>query len=164
VVWTHNGQASAFRRIEMEATVDQLRASMNMEPLYVYALTYGFNYSKPSRAAAKANDSLDLANARRLMDSGQYYYRQRQFQKTYDLYNEASTIAGGMSTKDNYDAAVLFAKIAAEDSNEQYASIALDFLNLVYRRRELLKWRVVQEPAFKLLHEQVRWKEMIGSK
>ena len=38
-------------------------------------------------------------------------YKAKDFQKTYDSYNTASTFLGGMSNNDNFEASILFSKI-----------------------------------------------------
>jgi hypothetical protein len=160
VNWKGHGEATGFRSIIQEDKVDERRKALGLLPLKIYALTYGFEYNNISTAQAKENDAAHLAQARSLIDSARYFYSVKKFQKVYDLYNSASMIMGGMSNADNYEAAILFAKIAGKDNNPQYKSISLDFLNLLYLRGELTKGKLQSQHAFKILHGEPRWKEI----
>lgn len=161
VVWTMNGKASRFRPIKEENKVNERRKKIGLQPLEMYALTYGFNYRQPAAAQARYNDSATDANVHLLMDSAKYFYSKKEFQKSYDYYNTASTFLSGMSSTDNLDAAILFSKIGAIDRDKKYKSIALDFLNLLYERRALTKMQLLSQPAFKVLYKEQRWVEMI---
>jgi hypothetical protein len=86
---------------------------------------------------------------------------QKEFEKTYDYYNSASTFLSGMTNADNFEAAIIFSKIGAADKDEKYKSIALDFLNLLYARRNLTKAKLLMQPAFKILYKEQRWRDMI---
>lgn len=160
VNWSGHGEASGFRSIIREDSVDDRRKALGLLPLQLYALTYGFVYNNLSPIQAKENDSSDLANTRRLIDSAHYFHARKAFQQVYDAYNAASMIAGGMSNAENFEAALLFANIASRDSNPQYKSIALDFLNLLYLRKYLTKQKLESQQAFKILHNEPRWIEM----
>lgn len=160
VNWKGHGEATGFRSIIQEDKVDERRKALGLLPLKIYALTYGFEYNNISSAAAKENDSTDLAQARSLIDSAKYFYNKKKFQKVYDHFNSASMIAGGMSNEENFEAASLFAKIAARNNNPQYISISLDFLNLLYLRGALTKQQLQSEHAFKILHGEPRWTEI----
>jgi hypothetical protein len=94
------------------------------------------------------------------MDRAKYYYKRNEFQKTYHYYNTASTFLGGMSNDDNFEAAIIFSRIAAINNEEQYKSIALDFLDLLFLRRYLTKAKLHKQPAFKILHKEQRWIDM----
>ncbi|MCU7548593.1 hypothetical protein OCK74_05665 [Chitinophagaceae bacterium LB-8] len=161
VVWTNNGEASGVRPVKEEDKVDERRKEIGLQPLQIYALTYGFNYKVPTTAQARQNDSAESINVHLLMDSAKYFYSKREFQKTYDYYNTASTFLSGMSSADNFDAAIVFSKIGAVDKDEKYKSIALDFLNLLYVRQNLTKTQLLSQPAFKVLYKEPRWKDMI---
>src|SRR4249919_869292 len=119
VVWTSNGEASGFRPIKEEDKVDERRKEIGLQPLQIYALTYGFNYEKPTSAQAKQNDSAENVNVHLLMDSAKYFYSKNEFQKTYDYYNTASTFLSGMSSTDNFEAAIVFSKIGVVDKDEK---------------------------------------------
>lgn len=157
VNWGTHGEASGFRSIIREDLVDERRKELGLLPLKIYALTYGFVYNNISAAQAKENDSLSIVYTHRLIDSALYFYTRNDFQKVYDNYNSASMIMGGMSSAENFAAAILFAQIAAKDNNPQYKSISLDFLNLVYLRRELTKAKLQSQRAFNILHTEPRW-------
>jgi hypothetical protein len=161
VNWIANGQASGFRPIIQEHLVDQRRKKLGLLPLQLYALTYGFNYQAVTAAQAKQNDATDIATARRLMDSAGYFYKMKDFQKVYDYYNNASMVSGGMTNEDNYKAAILFARIASQDKEQQYKDIALDFLNLLYQRKALNKKRLQEQPEFTVLAPESRWVSMM---
>lgn|GEM_PF-714587 len=161
VVWTMNGEASGFRPIKEEDRVNERRKKIGLQPLEMYALTYGFNYQQPTTAQAKYNDSATAADVRLLIDSAKYFYSKKEFQKSYDYYNTASTFLGGMSSTDNLDAAIIFSKIGAINKDEKYKSIALDFLHLLYARRILTRTQLLSQPAFKVLYKEQRWKNMI---
>lgn len=161
VVWTNNGEACAFRPIIKEYMTDERRGKVGLQPLQVYALTYGFAYHKTTATESERNDSIYAAHVQLLIDSAKYCYNKKEFQKTYDYYNTASTFLGGMSNADNYEAAVIFSKIAAIDNDEQYKSISLDFLDLLFLRSCLTKGQLYNHPAFKILHKEQRWTDLI---
>jgi hypothetical protein len=160
VNWKGHGEATGFRGIIQEDKVDERRKALGLLPLKIYALTYGFEYNNISSAAAKENDSADVVKTRSLIDSAKYFYTRKEYQKVYDLYNSASLILGGMSNTDNFEAAILFAKIAGKDNNPQYKFISLDFLNLLYLRGGLSKGKLQSQPAFKILRGEPRWIEI----
>lgn len=159
VVWTRNGEASGFRPILREDQADQRRKKLGLSTLRIYALGYGFNYVPVGKEKALKKDYEDLVLAKKLVDSTQWYYEQKQFQKAYDAANNASMIAGGMTSKQNYNAAVLFAKIATVDTNPQYKSIALDFLQLLALQGQLPKtW--LDKNSLAILKSEPRWAEL----
>ena len=158
VNWTGNGQASGFRPILEEHLVDQRRIKLGLLPLSTYALSYGFKYTRPTATQAHEKDSADLAYTRQLIDSADYFFSQGKFEKTYDYYNIASTVLGGMTSADNYNAAIVFAKISSRNSEQKYKDIALDFLSLLYQRKELTKVRLNGQPEFKVIRNEQRWK------
>lgn len=130
-----------------------------MTSLRIYALGYGFNYVPISKEEALKKDRDDLTTAKKLTDSTQWYYEKKQFQKAYDAANNASMIAGGMTSKQSFDAAILFTKIAAVDTNPQYKGIALDFLQLLALQQELPKaWQ--DKSSLVLLKSEPRWAEI----
>ncbi|SHE85708.1 DUF6624 domain-containing protein [Pedobacter caeni] len=160
VNWSGNGKAAGFRRIAGESEVDQRRKLLGLPPLYIYALTYGFDYKPLTKKLSAANDISDLKRTKKLLDSAWLMFREGQFSKAYDAGNTASTIAGGMNDEQNYQSAVLFAKIARTDEDPKYKSIALDFLGLLKQRNTLSNKRLLQQPEFKLLQEEPRWKDL----
>jgi hypothetical protein len=160
VNWSAHGEATGFRSIIREDSVDERRKAIGLLPLRIYALTYGFVYNNISAAQAKENDSADLAHTRSLIDSAEYFYTRKEFQQVYDRYNAVSMILGGMSSDENFKAAILFAKIAAKDNNPQYKSISLDFLNLLYLRGQLTKRKLKLQKPFSILHSEPRWTEI----
>jgi hypothetical protein len=160
VVWARNGEASAFRPMQYEYKVDQRRKKLGLQPLQIYALTYGFRYRNVTRAGSEHSDLAYKAHVRSLVDSAKYFYTIGEFAKTYDYYNTASTFIGGMSNPDNLDAALIFAKIAAVDADEKYKGIALDFLNLLFLRRALRKSQLIGHSAFHILHKEQRWRDI----
>lgn len=157
VVWSSNGEASAFRPIENESNADELRGQLGLVSLEIYALNYGFVYHKLSSEQYKRRDSIYNAHVRSLIDSAKFFYIEKQFQKTYDYYNTASTFLSGMSDEDSFDAAVIFSKIASETSEAKYASIALDFLDLMLLRGSLRKKQLSETPVLQVLRNNPRW-------
>jgi hypothetical protein len=85
-----------------------------------------------------------------------------KFQKVYDHYNNASTIMGGMSDKQNYKAAVLFAKIYNITHEDQYLEISLDFLTLLYYRNNLNPNKLKSQKEFKSFYSHNRWHNIAG--
>ena len=160
VNWTHNGEASGFRPIAREDLVDDRRKKMGLLPLKIYSLMYGFTYNNITALQANQNDSSDLAYTSTLIDSANYFYRENKFQKVYDFYNAASMVLGGMTSTENYEAAMLFAKIAEQNNEQQYKDIALDFLNLLFARKELSKSKLKKQAEFKVLYKEKRWVDM----
>ncbi|MEZ0005770.1 hypothetical protein ABH942_001127 [Flavobacterium sp. 28YEA47A] len=157
VVWTQNGQASAFRPILKENTVDERRKKIGLQPLSVYSKTYGFSYTGKTKKEAQQNDKADLDYTKKLIDSAKTAYNKKQFQKVYDYYNTASTVMGGMNEAENYEAAVLFATIYNTTGEEQYRSISLDFLSLLHLRGTLPFKKLKQDPTFAKFHQENRW-------
>lgn len=159
VNWLANGEASGFRSIIREDVIDERRKSMGLPPMKIYSLTYGFEYNNITALKARENDSSDLATTHAHIDSAKYFYTKIEFQKVYDHYNAASMIAGGMNNTENYEAAKLFAKIAAQDNGAQYKSISLDFLNLLYQRGGLSR-KSISSRLFAVFYKEPRWIEM----
>ncbi len=161
VKWTSGGRASGFRPILKEDLADQRRAKLGLLPLHVYALTYGFDYTPISKTQADFNDRQSLSNAKKLTDSAAYYFKHRQFQKAYDACNNASMIEGGMDDKQNYRAALLFARIAALDRDPKYKDISIDFLNLLKLQDKLSLKPLQVQKEFRVLHQRAGWKTLI---
>lgn len=157
VNWTHNGEASGFRPIIKEDLVDKRRRQLGLSPLSIYALTYGFRYNNATATQARKKDSNDLVYAHILIDSATYFYKKKSFQKVYEFYNAASVILGGMTSVENYKAAIVFAKIAELTNEQQYKDIALDFLNLLLVRKKLTRTKLRKQPEFKVLVKEPRW-------
>ena len=132
-----------------------------MLPLGIYALSYGFHYSYVRKSQAMHNDSIDLVATRQMIDSANDFFSRGEFQKMYDLYNAASTIPGGMTNDDNYNAAILFAKVSAITDEQQYKDIALDFLNLLHQRQLLTKKLLKEQTEFKVLFKEKRWISLV---
>jgi len=157
VNWTAKGEATGFRSILDENKVDERRHALGLLRLKIYALTYGFQYSPVSAEEAAAEARSDSLYVKRLIDSAKYWYTHNDFQKVYDQYNTASTFLSGMSNSDNFEAALLFARIAIRDHNDRYRSISLDFLNLLLQRGELTKKALNRHRPFQVLQEEPRW-------
>jgi len=162
VNWTQRGEASGFRPMALEGAVDKRRRAFGMQPLSIYALTYGFMYTPVTEAQALQQEQADSLLARRWMDSAVVCYRRSDYSAMYDFYNTASTIADGMNRSDNYEAAVLFARVAAATQGQQYKDIALDFLNLLWLRREL-DAQSLAVADFNILATEPRW-QVLSSK
>lgn len=162
VVWTNNGEASAFRPLIEENLTDKRREEIGLQPLQIYALTYGFDYHTLTTNQAERKDSIFQAHVRQLIDSAKYFYTKREFQKTYDYYNTASTFLGGMSSTDNFEAAIVFSKIAAINNEGKYKSISLDFLDLLYLRGKLNKAQLLKQSTFTILYKEQRWIDLIN--
>ena len=62
-----------------------------------------------------------------------------------------------MSNEDNFEAAIIFSKIASENNNDKYKSIALDFLDLLVLRGDLSKAKLREQLSFKILFDEQRW-------
>ena len=162
VNWTQNGKASGFRPIIKEDLADKRRADFKLLPLKIYALNYGFEYKNISFEEARKNDQKDLNDALELIKEAKKAYDTKEFQKVYDHYNNASMILGGMSDLQNYEAAVLFAKIYNQNGEEKYKSISLDFLTLLFFRGNLIKKKVLNQTEFKSFYAEKRWLEIIS--
>ncbi|TDP03320.1 DUF6624 domain-containing protein [Flavobacterium sp. 245] len=163
VNWTKNGKASSFRPIIKEDSADKRRADFGLLPLKIYALNYGFQYFNISSEQALKNDSKDLDDVLQLINEAKKYCKSKDFQKVYDNYNNASMILGGMSSEQNYEAAVLFAKIYNETNEEQYRSISLDFLTLLFYREDLEKKKLMAETEFKSFYTEERLIEIFNN-
>lgn len=163
VIWTQNGKASDFRPILKENQVDKRRGELGLLPLKVYALTYGFTYNNVSVKKAKRNDLEDLKYTGKLMDSAKVFYKKKDFEKVYDLYNRASMTMGGMNNEDNFEAAVLFADIATTNKEQKYKDISLDFLYLLYLRQFLNESILIKQEEFEILYKEQRWDDILNS-
>jgi hypothetical protein len=151
-----NGEASAFRPLKKEHLADERREKRitTVTDICTYLRVYLLrNNCKQS----EQKDSSYQDQVRLLMDSAKYFYAKNEFQKTYDYYNTASTFLGGMSNADNFEAAIIFSRIAVINNEEQYKSIALDFLDLLYSRGNLTKAQLLKQPAFRILYKEQRW-------
>ena len=157
VAWTNNGKASAFRPIIKEYLADERRKKIGLQPMGIYALTYGFSYQEINAKQSRQKDFTYKIKVQNLIDSAKYFYSKEQFQKTYDFYNTASTFLGGLSNADNFEAAVICSKIAITNDDEQYKSISLDFLDLLFLRGFLTQEQLYNQPAFTILHKEQRW-------
>jgi hypothetical protein len=160
VNWTAHGNATSFRSIAEEDNVDKRRDSMGMLPLRLYALTYGFDYKNKTFAESKKSDSLLRQITCNLIDSAACFYRRKDFEKMYDCYDKASMIPGGMTNSENFQAAVLFSKVAVQNTDPRFKSIALDFLNLLYLRHALSKNKLKVQSAFNVLYKEPRWQSI----
>lgn len=161
VVWSGNGEASEFRPIKDEYLVDERRKKLGLEPLEIYSLTYGFNYKKLTKQESERKDKIYHGKVQDLIEKAKISFKNKEFQKTYDYYNEASTFSGGMSDDDNFDAAVIFSKIALQNDDEKYRSIALDFLDLLNMRSVLTKTKLLNQPSLQILKNEERWKKLM---
>ncbi|WP_276090419.1 DUF6624 domain-containing protein [Pedobacter sp. JY14-1] len=161
VEWSGNGTASAFRTILKEYLADKRRQKIGLQPLKIYALTYGFDYHPVSLEQSQSKDADYEMQVRLLIDSAKFYYTKNEFQKSYDFYNNASSFLGGMSDADNFEAAIIFAKIASKNADKKYKSIALDFLDLLSLRGSLNKKQLEKQSSFKVLYDDPRWLEIV---
>ncbi|HSC40419.1 MAG TPA: DUF6624 domain-containing protein [Chitinophagaceae bacterium] len=162
VNWASNGKATGFRRIDHEEAVDRRRAAIGLLPLRLYALTYGFDYTYMTTEEANRRDSAERQGLRDLITDAGSLYRNKDFQQMYDCYDKASMILSGMSNAENYQAAILFARVATQNKDDRFSSMALDFLNLLYLRHALDKNKLKMQPAFRILYKNPRWMSIYG--
>ena len=163
VSWTNHGEASQFRPMIKEYRVDERRKKLGMESLEVYSLIYGFSYKSISLQESEQKDAVYHKQVQDLINSAKSAYKNKEFQKAYDDYNTASTFLGGMTDEDNFEAAVLFSKIAADNLDEKYKSISLDFLELLNLRKSLNRKKLLAESAFRILYKEPRWDKINNS-
>ncbi|WDF65288.1 DUF6624 domain-containing protein [Flavobacterium sp. KACC 22763] len=163
VNWTQNGEASGFRGILKENDIDKRRTALRMIPLKIYALNYGFNYTLPTASDAAKKDKKDKEDTLNLIGLAKKNYEAKEFQNVYENYNNASMILGGMTSAQNFEAAELFAKIYNQTNEEQYRSIALDFLSLNHLRGDLNLKSLLSNAAFQKFYSENRWKDIVGS-
>lgn len=162
VSWTKNGEASSFQPIETENLVDNKRADMGLLPLHIYALSYGFTYNNITAEQSQQNDNQTNRHVHNLINKAVNAYQLEKFQETYDYYNQAAMILGGMNDEDNYQAAKLFSSIARKTNEQKYKDIALDFLNLLYLREVVSKDMLLKSDEFTILHHQERWGNILN--
>lgn len=160
VLWTSHGKAKGFRTIIKEYMVNKRRKKIGLSPLEVYSQMYGFDYKKLTKKDSEQKDLMHEKNVTELINKAKHAYGNKKFQEAYNKYNEASAFLGGMSNNDHFEAAIIFSKIASEDNDPKYKSIALDFLNLLYIRNFLSHTKLSQEKAFIILKNEPRWKEI----
>ncbi len=161
VIWSKNGEASGFRPMTREDLANERREKMGLEPLEIYSLIYGFSYQPIDARESAKRDSAYNSQVKKLLNNAKKAYKAKDFQKTYDDYNTASTFLGGMSNNDNFEASILFSKIAEIDKDEKYKGIALDFLDLLYLRGKLSKTQLLKQSDFKILHQEHRWIDLV---
>ncbi|UQB70286.1 DUF6624 domain-containing protein [Epilithonimonas zeae] len=161
VNWSGNGEASGFRPMIREDSANERREKMGLEPLEIYSLVYGFSYQPLDSKESAKRESIYNSQVKELLDNAKRAYSVKEFQKTYNNYNTASTFLGGMSNNDNFEAAILFSKIAKVDKDEKYKGIALDFLDLLYLRGKLKKNQLLKQSDFKILYQEQRWIDLL---
>lgn len=161
VIWSGHGEASGFRPMLKENLVNKRREKLGLDPLEIYSLIYGFSYEPINLEESRKRDSIYDSEVKELMIKAKQAYNKKEFQKAYDNYNMASTFLGGMSNSDNFEAAILFSKIAKVDKDEKYKGIALDFLDLLYLRRKLSKIQLKKQSDFNTLHQEQRWIDLL---
>lgn len=164
VNWTQKGMANSFRPILNESKVNKRRKSIGLKPLEIYALDYGFVYKEISLQESNKNEKKDQQEVKKTINYAKTFYKTKEFQKVYDYYNNASTIMGGMSDKQNYEAAIVFAKIFNLTNENQYRDIALDFLTLCYYRNKLDINKLKAKREFNSFQDNSRWKYIINNK
>ena len=157
VLWTNNGEASGFKPMIKEYLADERRKKIGMESLELYSLIYDFSYKNITSKESDEKDATYKKQVQDLIKNAKMFYEKKEFSKTYDYYNTASTFLGGMTNKENFEAAVIFSKIGTIDQDEKYKSISLDFLELLNLRKFLTKRKLINEPAFLVLHKDPRW-------
>lgn len=161
VIWSGNGEASGFRPMIREDLANERREKLGLEPLEIYSLIYGFSYQPIDSKESAKRESIYNSQVKELLNNAKKAYDAKEFQKTYDDYNTASTFLGGMSNNDNFEASILFSKIAKVDKDEKYKGIALDFLDLLYLRGKLTKNRLLKQSEFKILYQEQRWVDLL---
>jgi hypothetical protein len=151
-----NVETEAFlREAEYEESL-QLPALRKRINVYGTQVNWTNNGKQLRYKRVQARDSTDLAYTKQLIDSASNCFTNGEFEKTYDYYNRASTISGGMSNMDMYNAAIVFAMISSKVGEQRYKDIALDFLNLLYLRQELTKNRLEAQYEFAILSKEQR--------
>lgn len=161
VIWSGNGEASGFRPIIRENLTNERRNKLGLEPLEIYSLIYGFSYQPIDSGESAKRESAYNSQVKELLNNAKKAYKAKEFQKTYDDYNNASTFLGGMSNNDNFEASILFSKIAKVDKDEKYKGIALDFLDLLYLRGRLTKKMLLKQSDFRILYQEKRWIDLL---
>lgn len=157
VNWTINGMANSFRPIRNEWDIDQRRKKLGMTGLDIYSLAYGFTYEKPKKVTCTRTQQEVIKKVKLLIDTASEAFYRGDFQLTYDSYNSASVFSEGMSDRENFKAAVIFATIAARDRDPKYRDISFDFLNLLYLRGKLKESSLRRTYQFETLHDDPRW-------
>jgi hypothetical protein len=163
VIWIHNGMASGFRAIFREDLVDERRQLLGLGPLKFYALSYGFNYENITTEKAIRNDLNDQNYCRNQIDSARSSLKKKNYEDVEKYFVNASVVLGGMTDSENYEAAVIFAAIAADTKQQKYKDLSLDFLNLLHLRGALKKSMLQEEPSFRALQREKRWIEISKS-
>ncbi|SHK02521.1 tetratricopeptide repeat protein [Epilithonimonas mollis] len=161
VIWSGNGEASGFRPIIRENLTNERRNKLGLQPLEIYSLIYGFSYQPIDSGESAKRESACNSQVKELLNNAKKAYKAKEFQKTYDDYNTASTFLGGMSNNDNFEASILFSKIAKVDKDEKYKGIALDFLDLLYLRGRLTKNMLLKQSDFRILYQEKRWIDLL---
>ncbi len=161
VIWSGNGKASDFRPMIREDLANERREKLGLEPLEIYSLIYGFFYQPIDSKESAKKESIYNSQVKKLLNNAKKAYDTKEFQNAYDDYNTASTFLGGISNNDNFEASILFSKIAKVDKDEKYKSIALDFLDLLYLRGKLTKTQLLKQSEFKILHQEQRWNDLL---
>ncbi|MFH6991755.1 DUF6624 domain-containing protein [Flavobacterium sp. FlaQc-48] len=161
VIWTSNGQASGFRPIIKQNRVNERRRKLGLLPLEIYGVNYGFHYNEISRRKASLNDRSTRIETKKIIAAAKSSFEKGEFEKVYDYYNSASMILGGMTDKQNYKAAVIFARIYNRNAQEKYKSISLDFLTLLKFMDKLNIQEISEEKEFDSFHSEWRWIQIL---
>lgn len=162
VIWTSNGRASGFRPILKESMVNKRRRKLGLLPLEIYALGYGFQYKEISNSLASKNDRQTSIQTKSMITMAKSSLEKGEFEKVYDYYNSASTIMGGMTDAQNYEAAVSFAHIYNRNSEEKYRSISMDFLTLLKYRDRLDIKKLLAQQEFASFTKEPRWIQILN--
>lgn len=163
VIWSGNGTANGFRAVIREDSVDERRKLLGLSSMKIYALSYGFSYKPLTAEQAIQNDASDRAYCKSQIDSALHSFAIKNFKNVDKYYFNASVVLSGMTNEENYEAAQVFAKIAAVSTEQKYKDLSLDFLNLLYLRGFLKKPMLQKEAAFKILQKERRWIDIINA-
>lgn len=148
-----------FYPIDDEGNLDQRRKLVGLEPSTVYARLNGFIYKPLSIEESKKRDGVNKAVAEELTIRSKRAFTAQNYQEARSLFDEALSYYGDISQEEIYMAAVRFAGV--EKAPEVYRDTIFTYLNILLNKGWGKKRMLSEEAAFKSLHPEARWKELI---
>ena len=148
-----------FYPIENEGRVNRRRKQIGLEPIAVYARLNGFIYRPLSEKESKRRDDTQKAAAEELVNRSKQAFTAGDYKQAKTLFDEALSRFGDVSPREIYLAAVRFAGVEKEP--ETYRATAFSYLTILLNKGWKKKSRLLEAAAFKNLHSDPRWKELL---
>jgi hypothetical protein len=148
-----------FYPIAVESNLDHRRKLIGLEPSEVYARLNGFIYKPLSVEESKKRDRLNKVQAEKLIAQSKRAFTARNYKEAKTFFDEALSYYGDVPGEEIYQAAVRFAGLEKEPEN--YLDAVFNYLNILLNKGWNKKQLLIEEAAFKRLHPEMRWKELL---